>query len=420
MASPTISPVVDGATTVLRFPHSKDELRRITVKDGTGEYDVYRLAPVISHWPAADVPDEVNPRSHSEECLNSAVAKAIEDTLRKYPEDFWLSNRGGYILADRVKFDPNHSMVEITLTDPEIHGIADGATTNTIIAKLQKEWKETKDVALGEALANARFNLDVVVGLTDHERIEKLVQGRNRSVQVKEWSLADFKGHFDWLKDLIDRPEGPYASKIGWEENSGKAVTVLDLISYMTVFHPAYSDPADRRRKAPTIAFSSKGTANGRLADPKLADGFRKLTPVIEDILYLHDYIYSNFDKAYERFNKEVHNKASKLGKRRGFEPKTTILPLTGMESAYRIDKGIIFPLLSAFRALLDFTGKKAKWITNPQKFFDDHGSDLMELLIDHYELARGNPATVGKTGLAYTGLYNEAWRLLQDSESDD
>ena len=67
------------------------------------------------------------------------MAKAIEHTLRNEPEDFWLANRGGFLLADKVKFDPDRGQVEISLTDPEIHGLADGATTNAVIAKVQKE-----------------------------------------------------------------------------------------------------------------------------------------------------------------------------------------------------------------------------------------------------------------------------------------
>jgi len=91
--------------------------------------------------------------------------------------------------------------------------MADGATTNAVIKKTQAEWRDTKDEALGEALARARFNLDVVVGLSDRDRILKLVQGRNRSVQVKEWSLADFNHKFDWLKDMIDRTDGPFKER---------------------------------------------------------------------------------------------------------------------------------------------------------------------------------------------------------------
>lgn len=402
----------------LRFPHSKDDLRKIEVADENGVYQVYRLAPIVADWPAASVPDKVNPRSHDEECLRTSVAKAIEETLRTAPQDFWLANRGGYLLANRVKFDPDRSMIEIILTDLDLHGMADGATTNAVIKKVQEEWSESEDPDLGDALSTARYNLDVVVGLNDRERIAKLVEGRNTSRQVKPWSLSDFQGKFDWLKELIDRPKGPFKGKIGWEENAGKPVSVLDLISIMLLFHPIYDDPVEKRRRSPTVAFSSKGGNDKRLVDEGMAAGFRKLEGVLEDLLKLHDYVYANFYRVYTEFCRAFKGTDPKLGKRRGFEHRSTTLPLTGEVSEYRIDKGIRFPLLGSCRCILDFSGEQAEWLADPKTFFDDYGLDLMALLFEQYDLCGRNPATVGKSRAVYAALYNQA-RLLY-SESDD
>ncbi len=401
---------------IIRFPHAKDDLRRIPIKDGENEFALYRISPVILHWPAEQIPDTVNPRSHKEECLKTKVARDIEKTLRDEPEDFWLANRGGFLLADRVKFDPDRGQVEITLTDEDLHGLADGATTNAVMAKLRNEWQRSKEETLRAALATARFNLDVVVGLTDHNRIAKLIQGRNRSIPVKEWSLNDFKGEFDWLKALIDRKGGPFRDKIGWEENASADVSVLDLISLMTLFHPDYDGRAGRRLAAPTVAYSSKGTADRRLTNRDMASGFRTLTPVLEDILRLHDHVYAGFEPAYERYNKEVYNKGAKAGKRRGIERRNTHLPLTGMVSEYRVDKGLIFPLLAAHRALLRFDSGTTAWRTDPHKFFDEYGSDLVGLLIEEYEKLGKNPASTGKNRSVYVNLHTQAKLFLTEA----
>jgi len=326
--------------------------------------------------------------------------------------------RGGYVLAERVKFDPNRAIVEITIGDTEIHGIADGATTNAVIKKLQQELKQTGDSELGRALATARFNVDVVVGMTDRERIAKLVQGRNRSVQVKEWSLANFKGQYDWIKDHIDRVGGPFRGKIGWEENSGKQVSILDLISLLTLFHPVYDDPSERRRKAPTVAFSSKGSNDKRLADEDMGEGFQRLKPVIEDVLRLHDHVYVDFVTTYKKYNEDFHQRSSRPTRRRGIgkeENKAFALPLTGRMTKFRIDKGLMFPLLAAFRALLGYKHDDAFWLVNPEEFFNEYGPDLMATLIEQYELCKSNPATTGKTKAVYTALHNQARLLLSE-----
>jgi len=405
----TSSLPVSETARVIRFPHSKDYLRRISVDDSEGLYDVYRLEPRVLDWPASEIPDDVNPRSHDEECLKSKVARDIEQTLRESPEDFWLANRGGFVLVEKVRFDPEKSVVTLIITDTDIHGMADGATTNAVISKLQKELHQKDDPGLRKALELARVNLDVVVGITDRERIAKLVQGRNRSRAVKEWTLADFKGEFDWIKKVIDRDHGPFKDRIGWEENSGNPVSVLDLISMMLLFHPIYDDPSDRRRMAPTAAYSSKGINDRRLTDPKMAPGFRQLEPVLEDIIRLHDHVYSAFEPTYERYNKEVNKTGAKLARRKGVENKRFSLPLTGNQTEYKVDKGLLFPLLASLRALLNFENGKASWRVDPVGFFDDYGPDLMGTLIDQYELCNKNPQTTGKKKANYTALHNQA-----------
>jgi hypothetical protein len=417
MSGPDDVPVFEPVN--LHFPHSKDDLRRITVKDDFGEYDLYRISPTVAHWPAELVPDGVNPRSHDDSCLKSKVAGDIEKTLREEPQDFWLANRGGFLLADRVRFDPERGQLEIQITDEGLHGMADGATSNAVIAKLRKEARTNNDEVLQESLLNARFNMDVVVGLTDLDRVAKLVQGRNRSVQVKEWSLNDFRGGFDWLKDHIDRPDGPFKGKIGWEENSPAPLSVLDLISLMTLFHPAYSGRANRRRGQPTAAFSSKGTADKRFLDAEMAAGYLALKPVLEDILRLHDHVYAEFEPAYETYNRDVHGRGAKLGRRRGVEARAIVLPLTETRSEYRVEKGLLFPLLAAHRSLLHYTNGAAEWREVPIHFFDVYGPDLVGRLFDEYEKLGKNPAAVGKNRSVYETLFEKAENLLVNSPAD-
>src|SRR5262249_15996890 len=159
---------------------------------------------------------------------------------------------------------------------------------------------------------------------------------------------ADFNHKFDWLKELIDRDDGPFHGKIGWEENSNAPWSVLDLISLMTLFHPWYDAPGERMRRAPTVAFSSKGTSDKPSIDGNMEPGYLALGPVLEDILRLHDFVYLNSPPAYNQYIAEAKGKTAKLALRRGFEKKQHTLPLTGSVSEFRIDKGVLYPLLAS------------------------------------------------------------------------
>jgi hypothetical protein len=145
-----------------------------------------------------------------------------------------------------------------------------------------------------------------------------------------------------------------------------------------------------------------------------MSAGYRALKPVLEDILRLHDRIYANFEPTYEKYNREVHGKGAKLGRRRGVEKRPTVLPLTGTESKYHVEKGLLFPLLAAHRALLRFSAEgAASWREPPAEFFDQYGPDLVGRLFDEYEKLGKNPAAVGKNRSVYETLYEKAENLF-------
>jgi hypothetical protein len=165
------------------------------------------------------------------------------------------------------------------------------------------------------------------------------------------------------------------------------------------------------KQKAPTVAYSSKGRMDARLQDPKLAPYYRALSPILEDILRLHDYVYVEFSNAY----KTAMN-GGKLGRRRGVEPQAIRLPLTGTEAPYELTNGYVFPLLASFRALVDYSDNdKAKWKIDPFDFFAAHGAELVGVLIEQVDNLGGNPQLAGKSRAVYTSLHDRAKLLVAD-----
>jgi hypothetical protein len=88
-----------------------------------------------------------------------------ETERRRHGTPSAFSPIGGFLLADRVKLDPERSRVSIVIDNKEIHGLADGVTTNAVIAKLRRELRITGDEGLANALAKARFNWMWLSGL---------------------------------------------------------------------------------------------------------------------------------------------------------------------------------------------------------------------------------------------------------------
>jgi hypothetical protein len=260
-------------------------------------------------------------------------------------------------------------------------------------------------------LRRGRIHLEIIVGLSSKERIDSMVLGRNTSRQVKPWSMSDFRGTFDWISEILEAPSSRFAGKIGYEENAGKQITVLDVLSLLTLFHCEY----DEKRKAPTVAYSSKGRMDARLNDPKLQPGYKALAPLMQDILALHDSVYAGFENAY----KEARDGKAKLGKRQGIEQKLHHLPLTGVEVNYVIPSGLIFPLLASLRALVGYDKEgKAYWKADPARFFEKYGGELVATLIEQLEMLGGNPNTAGKKKPVYNALLDRAWRLLSEEMS--
>jgi hypothetical protein len=404
------------------FPHP-DQRKRHTI--------VHHLYPLLSEWVGRSLPDGVNPRSHEPECLKSPVAKQIEQTIVDKPEDFFLANRGTTIIADHVEFDRKTGNVTVTISDPENQGIADGATTDAVLAKVQtrlareimdnKEGNylqliDLKKSSIPEILKNGRIHLEVIVGLEDRERIASLVQGRNTSRQVKGWSMENFRGAFEWVKNILEDEKSIFRGKIGYEENSSQDTNILDVLSLATLFHPEF-DESDGGDKAPTVAYANKGRMDIRLADENLIKGYKGLAPILEDILKLHDHVYANFEYAYEK----VFGAKARLGRREGIQSRLLGEPyelsLTGLKSNYVIPSGFIFPLLASFRALVSYKGGKAHWKVDPFEFFDKYGNKLVGELMEQVEAQGGNPNVAGKRKLVYTALHTKASLYLSKAQ---
>lgn len=394
---------------VVEFSVSKEHFRRMEFDENGRKFSICHIYPKLSDYRAGLIPDKVNPRSHEENVLKGSVVNEIKETLISSPEDMILANRGATILASKVLFDPDKSRVKIILSEHDdrstaLHGIADGATSDAVISLIQKSEIDSIN------LSKARFHIQVYTGLEDRDDIKKLSKGKNRSKSVKSWSIADWSGKFDSLKQIIELSK--FKDRIGYEENSGKPANILDVISVMTLFHPIYENP---NNLGITSAYSSKGTMDERFTNEEMIEGYKQLENILEDLLELHDYVYCNFDITNKNFSSK-NGKQIRVGRRKNeatdqktFPDRNVELPFTGNKTKRYVAASVLYPMLASLRCLIDFSGKKAVWKIDPKKFWDVHGPEIQNHMLELLEEYGNNPNTFGKKSHVYKALHQTA-----------
>jgi soluble cytochrome b562 len=404
------------------FHVSKNYIRTLKSDDGVSIYHAY---PTLADYAAGLIPDKVNPRTHGPECLKGMLPKEIRSTLETTPQSFSLINRGSTILSDNAWFDPIKEQLTITFTDYDgddpIHGMPDGATTDAVIKDAQRDALRSILAILDEHqpltintyqeliqkhhelipnyLKTARIHLEIIKGISCRSDIADISEGRNTGRQVKQWSLEDFRGGFDWLKKALDK--AGYGDIVGYEEMAGKDITVLDVIAIINLFHQQYNDSCQ-----PTISYSCKGKMLDRAIQS--VDGLKMLEPLIVDILKLHDLVYSTIPKAYGAYGGILTSLCSKDGTFKKFgNPRK--LPFSDYCATNSIPTGVLFPVLASMRAIISYdrTGR-AFWNVPYEKFWEENKETLVNQLLDDFKVSR-NPNVCGKSAAIYGNLYRTA-----------
>ena len=399
MASTSASPSVRE----YRFKVSPDYVRSLKDPHNPDLHIHHAYIPVTA-FDHGKLPDQVNPRSH--EKISGRVPKAIEESLRERSRCFHLLNRGLLVIAQKAWYDNRNRTFHVVITSPEDGGLADGATTDRVVAKVKDGISSADFGKLGEGeipgyLKEAFVHVEVISGDIG-DMIVPLTDARNTSVQVKEFALENLGGGFNWLKEVIEASE--FRRRVRYRENNPEPVDIRNVLALLTLFHPKWNE----LRKEPVVAYTNKGTILDHYRDPHWRNGYELLRPLVVDILRLYDYIHVNFQPQYERY-KESLGTGSKLGKRTEVRYGRSVkLPLTGWETKYLIPDGWLYPMLAAFRMLVAFPkGSRGQvaWVIDPRKFFDKSGHEFVADVVEQSESLGRNPQTTGKSRPLWNNL---------------
>ena len=356
--------------------------------------DLHRYYAVV---PIADIPAgwsdwlEVNARDSSDK---GKVPTAIRTTLSEKPEWFGAYNRGLTVVASYVNWDNKTNGLTLGFDDRDYHGVLDGG--HTLRAILDDRELE------GEA-QEGYCNIEIFTGL-DESEIPGVVEARNTSKQVASKSLLNLEGSFDSLKEAI----GDKADLITWKENEEGAFDVRELIGILTALDPS----SVANNVQPVIAYSGKEACLKRFKDNPAA--FTKLYGVARDALELWDAIQYWLPQQYNAKGPEPGT-SGKFGKLTGVKhtprrPKE--LPFIGKTTDYNTPTGYVYPVLSAFRAMLVENGGRWAWgkQIHPVALIEDGvAADIFIRSVRESINNYRNPNRTGKDSQAWNSAYQAA-----------
>ncbi len=377
---------------VVSFRHLETPFEAAGYRDYFAILDAREL-PDFSGWRKINVRD---PK------LRGSVPEAIRKGFREKPDMFVFMNRGLVLSVDKVKYDNKASCVTIEMTDPTRHGLLDGGHTYNIILDERDNLDEPQYV-----------RVEMLEGF-DQDNVLQVVDARNTSNQVKDQSLMNLGGEFDRLKEALAGT--PYVDMIAFKEyefdqdGNPKPLDVRDIVAILTLFDRANFDESIH----PINAYRSKAACLTHFKEHS-AD-YRKIYPLATEILALYDRVQEHLPDLYNTVRGQTGNvSGGKFGKLTGVVTYTgrrsQHLYFINKESRYGVPEGFTYPVLGAFRALLEERNGRYVWGKglNPISLLTGNLGLKLADTIGNFALDNQNPSKTGKSPLVWQACYQSA-----------
>jgi hypothetical protein len=332
--------------------------------------------------------------------LTGYVPERIRHSFQECPDMFVFMNRGIVLSVDAVTYDNRTNAVSVTLTDPDLHGLLDGGHTYNIVMEETKNLEDPQYV-----------KVEFLEGCAKDDIIQ-VVDARNTSNQVRDESLMNLAGEFEHLKKALR--DAPYLPMIAFKEfevdpktNEPLPIDVRDVVAILTAFdRDTFNDKVH-----PINTYRSKQACLDHFKAHTAS--YRKIYPLATEILALYDHIQSLLPELYNEARGQTGGvSGGKFGRLTGVTyykgKRTSELHFTGQTSKYGVPAGFVYPILGAFRALLQEKAGRYVW---------GKGLDPVELLkgalglklantIGDFALEAKNPSKTGKSALVWQSCY--------------
>lgn len=376
-----------------------------------------------------DLPEELDqfmevnprvPRRNQSNVLTGPVIKGITETLTDKPEDMAIKNQGIYLLVEEavfVKAPGGAGKLTITLCDASRHGIVNGGHTYAAIRDAIEG--ATGDEEL-DTISRAYVRLHILQGI--HEsKVADIAEGLNRSKQVDDPSLANLRGDFNRIKDIMHGRPG--ATAIAYSQGDDGDVYITEILVFLELFNCERFS----RKKHPHNLYSriKSGLEFFETDSKSVPSPVHLLIPQLPQVLELSDMIRQATPEAAKRvgfeFGRMKDDKKKKS--RAGSAPNKKNVPLLflNQKMSYRVPNGWLFPMLAAFRANVDWDLKQGRfeWKVPLAKLVPAVIDDLVGICVTEHRDNNQAPDKIGKRESNYVQCYDKIQLYLLENGLD-
>jgi hypothetical protein len=303
--------------------------------------------------------------------------KEMMVSVQDNPQFFHLKNRGITYLCEKFQYD--NQARKLLVTVPSVpkskldedngprFGIADGGHTFKVVEDVVGDIDTYRQI---EDWIEPFVRVHFMASESDFEDIDdEVVEALNTSVQVKRFTLEEYRGKFDELKDALTDARFDI-SQVAFRENEDKPWQVTEIIQRLACFLK------DRWKIIPPSSmYRSKDKALQLFINDEAGE-FKKLYPIIREVVTFPEFIQMSLPENVE---------GRKLGNVKGVkkQQKQFRRECTDYLSLYRMDGAIVLPMASAFRSLLVARGTDGyRWKANPYDVFKHCADSLYEVLL--------------------------------------
>lgn len=360
----------------------------------------FRKMTALSKW------TDINPRVPDEKLK---PARDMRSTLNGDDRDiFHHLNRGISISAANctVINIKDKKKVTIRLSNKDEHGVFDGGHSMIVLMKALEN---------NEILGLKHVMLEIFTGVEDI--LSELARARNTNTQVKERSLANLDGKFDFIKEALK--DECFFNNISWVENADGDISVNFIIQILTAFNK------NLEHKSMIKTYSGAGSCETTYIkefDKNVGNIknnlYYKLTPLYSDIFSFVDYVLVSLPEIYNKNGYE--SKRGMFGKLRGITYKSDHFPLlfspNEQKTSYKIPNSLFFPIIGAMRQLYkEGEDGMYEWIVEPKVVFDAISTKLVTKVMGVYFDKNRNVNEVGKTLSVWIDTYELVNSYLND-----